>query len=99
MASAQEAHQSAAVHTGAQEEVNLTHTRGGIMANEEHLRRLREGIDAWNQWRQEYEDERIDLVFADLTGINLRGANLQGASLRGARLENASRDPDTSSQR
>src|SRR5437763_14183278 len=73
-----DAHQPAAVHTRAQD-INITHTRGGIMANAEHLWRLREGIDAWNQWRADHEDESIDLVFADLTRVNLSGASLRGA--------------------
>jgi hypothetical protein len=36
------------------------------MANQEHVDRLREGIEAWNRWREQYEDIRPDLNGADL---------------------------------
>jgi Pentapeptide repeats (8 copies)/Ion channel len=51
------------------------------MANEEHVRRLMQGVDAWNNWRTLRPDIVVDLSGADLTGANLSGANLSGANL------------------
>jgi hypothetical protein len=36
------------------------------MANPEHLQILRQGIEAWNQWRRENMDITPDLSEADL---------------------------------
>ncbi len=69
------------------------------MANEEHLAKLMEGVEAWNKWR--LENPRIiaslgganlssaNLIGADLSGANLIGANLSGAYLHGAQLSGA----------
>ena len=46
------------------------------MANPEHLARLKEGVEAWNTWR----DKNL-LTFPDLSGAHLVGANLRGADL------------------
>ncbi|MGH7772742.1 MAG: pentapeptide repeat-containing protein [Candidatus Binatia bacterium] len=74
------------------------------MANEEHLRILREGIASFNDWRKRnpkirpdlgdadlhYMDLRgADLSHARLAEANLMGANFSGADLTGARLERA----------
>ena len=66
------------------------------MANEEHLALLRQGVDVWNEWRQNHNNYEI---VADLTGANLSGliiigadlgrANLMGANLIGANLTQA----------
>jgi uncharacterized protein YjbI with pentapeptide repeats len=56
------------------------------MANQEHLARLKEGADAWNQWRGENPMIQPDLSRADLTGMHLRGADLSEADLSGANL-------------
>ena len=66
------------------------------MANKEHLAILRQGVEAWEEWRAEYSGEDPDLSEANLSGTeftdidlsaaNLRGANLRGANLRGADL-------------
>jgi hypothetical protein len=45
------------------------------MANEEHLAQLKQGVEAWNQWRAVNHDIRVDLTGADLRGANLRIAN------------------------
>jgi hypothetical protein len=48
-------------------------TAGGeAMANEEHVKRLKQGVREWNEWR-------IDQ--SDLIRTNLRGANAIGADL------------------
>jgi hypothetical protein len=53
------------------------------MANEEHLKRLKKGIAAWNRWLKESE-ENPDLRRADLSGADLGFANLSGADLQNA---------------
>jgi uncharacterized protein YjbI with pentapeptide repeats len=64
------------------------------MANDEHVALLKQGVDAWNRWRDENSEVRpdlteADLFAADLTRTNLRGANLNGANLREADLREA----------
>ena len=69
------------------------------MANSAHLAVLESGIDAWNQWREQFAEIRPDLSDADLTlkaldnidfgKANLSGAQLHGASLRSAKLTEA----------
>jgi hypothetical protein len=56
------------------------------MANEEHLARLKQGVEAWNQWRAAHRDIRPDLRGASLNDKNLSGANLSRADLEGAYL-------------
>jgi uncharacterized protein YjbI with pentapeptide repeats len=56
------------------------------MANQQHLDKLREGVDAWNHWRQDYPHITPDLSGAELTGANLQRTNLTGANLRDASL-------------
>lgn len=41
------------------------------MANPEHLDILRQGVEAWNQWREENPGIGVDLSGADLTGFDL----------------------------
>ncbi len=57
------------------------------MANEEHLKILKQGVEAWNGWRQEHARiKKPDLSGANLRRVSLRGADLVGANLRGADL-------------
>lgn len=72
------------------------------MANPEHLKILKNGIKAWNTWRDE-NDERLtnshsdwskvfvepDLSGADLQKMNLRGANLSGVNFKNVNLRSA----------
>jgi uncharacterized protein YjbI with pentapeptide repeats len=68
------------------------------MANEEHLKILKQGVEQWNKWRLE-NPIRADLGHARLSGANLSdaylsdadlsGADLSGANLSGARLSRA----------
>jgi hypothetical protein len=51
------------------------------MANDEHVALLKQGVDAWNTWRDENPDIRPDLSNADLTGADLRQADLREAHL------------------
>jgi len=65
-------------------------TKGrNAMANQEHLDKLREGIDTWNQWRQDHPDITPDLSGATLTSANLQRADLTSANLRDASLMRA----------
>lgn len=56
------------------------------MANEDHLRILRQGVDTWNKWRKEESDVKVDLTKANLSMANLSKANLIRADLYGADL-------------
>ena len=51
------------------------------MANEEHLARLKQGVEAWNKWREVHPQLRPDLTRATLTGVDLSGADLHDATL------------------
>ena len=59
------------------------------MANPEHLAILRQGVEVWNQWREEHPDVQPDLRKGDLYGITLPKANMSEGDLREARLEAA----------
>jgi hypothetical protein len=64
------------------------------MANEEHLARLKQGVVAWNQWRDEHPEicpdlRRANLEDAELSEANLMNANLTAANLMEARLYGA----------
>jgi pentapeptide repeat protein len=56
------------------------------MANDEHVALLKQGVAAWNAWRDKNPDIRPDLSGADLSKANLSGANLSGADLSFADL-------------
>ena len=64
------------------------------MANEEHLKILKQGVAAWNQWRKQNPETVPDLSKADLSEaylweVNLHRADLSGADLREADLNEA----------
>ena len=59
------------------------------MTTEEHLRMLKQGVEAWNKWREENPDMKPELSEANLLLANLSGANLQWANLGGADLRAA----------
>jgi hypothetical protein len=70
------------------------------MANRKHLRILKRGVEAWNQWREQNKGLRPDLSDtdlseaklndADLSDADLTRANLYGADLFGTNLSKAS---------
>ena len=62
------------------------------MANDEHVALLKQGVAAWNAWRDKNPNIRPDLSGADLIEANLIGANLSGANLIGADLRAANLD-------
>lgn len=53
------------------------------MANPEHLAKLKEGVEAWHEWRDKNPRTRPDLSLADLRDADLSGANLSEAELSG----------------
>ncbi len=55
-------------------------------SREELVRILKSNLKAFNNYRQETNNEPIDLSGADLTGTNLCRANLENASLKDAEL-------------
>ena len=59
------------------------------MADPDHLKKLQQGVDAWNAWRKREPLIIPDLSKADLSGWNLSGANLSGADLIWANLSKA----------
>jgi hypothetical protein len=60
------------------------------MANKEQLKILRQGVAAWNAWREENPDAKIDLRRAKLAWVDLSGANFRNADVRGANFHFAS---------
>ncbi len=66
------------------------------MANPEHLAILKQGVEIWNQWREENGGDDLEPDFsganlqnADLIGANFLGANLSGANLQNTDLSNS----------
>ena len=59
------------------------------MANPEHLKILKQGVEVWNEWRKKNPDIVPDLSNADLWEANLIGADLKGADLSDTDLEGA----------
>jgi len=64
------------------------------MANKDHLKIIKQGVKAWNDWRKEEPDmvphlSRADLRKAELSGAHLSGANLNEANLSEANLNEA----------
>ena len=54
------------------------------MANKEQLAILKQGVAAWNKWREENPDAKIDLSGESFEDINMSGINLSNADIRGA---------------
>lgn len=59
------------------------------LANEAHLKILRQGVDIWNDWYAHNPDTRPDFSKADLSKVDLYEADLFNAVLRGANLSGA----------
>src|SRR3954469_2828418 len=59
------------------------------MANRTHVARLKQGVEAWNQWRRDNPKIRPTLSRADLIRASLRGADLRRTNLGKADLSHA----------
>ncbi|GCE09479.1 toll/interleukin-1 receptor domain-containing protein [Dictyobacter aurantiacus] len=64
------------------------------MANPEHVKLLKQGVEIWNQWRTEHRDARpdfsgADLHDSDLQGVYFNGAVLSHTNMSGANLHKA----------
>jgi len=59
------------------------------MADEEHLRIIRQGVNIWNEWREKHPELIPDLSGADLSEVDLSKADLSGANLSKAYLGGA----------
>lgn len=59
------------------------------MANQEQLALLRQGVDAWNTWREQHPDVQPDLSAANLSRMDLSEANLSDTDLSKANLKRA----------
>ena len=57
------------------------------MASEEQLSLIRQGVEKWNQWRDQNTDIRPDLSQADLREIQLQKADLSNTNLNKAKLQ------------
>ncbi len=55
------------------------------MANPEHLKILKQGVDVWNRWRE----DNPDTLRPDLSSVRLPGSNFQNADFAGTDLKNA----------
>lgn len=59
------------------------------MANPEHLDRLLDGVEPWNEWRASRDLTEVDLRGADLSGMDLRDVDLWYAKLQGVDFTSA----------
>ena len=59
------------------------------MANAEHLDILKQGVEAWNQWRHQNPHTKPGLYGANLRWGHLGKVNLEGADLIQAQLQGA----------
>ncbi len=59
------------------------------MANPEHLKILKQGVEAWNRWRLTSSVSRPDLSQVNLDGISLQRVNLLGVKLTQASMLNS----------
>jgi uncharacterized protein YjbI with pentapeptide repeats len=57
------------------------------MPIEEHFNKIKQGVDAWNQWREENPKTAPDLSQADIRGCQLQKINLSNVDLKEAKLQ------------
>jgi uncharacterized protein YjbI with pentapeptide repeats len=57
------------------------------MPIEEHFNKIKQGVDAWNQWREENPEIAPDLSQADIRGSQLQKINLSNTDLKEAKLQ------------
>ena len=63
--------------------------RIAAVADEQQVALIKQGTNAWNEWRELRSSTKVNLTSADLTRANLAGAFLRDADLAGADLRNA----------
>ena len=54
------------------------------MANQEHLDILKQGVEAWNEWRKQHSEIEPDLSFTKFKDTNLSGIDFSRVNLMGA---------------
>ena len=52
------------------------------MADSNHVSKVKEGVAAWNRWREKEPDVMPDLGWANLNGLNLDGAVFAKSTLK-----------------
>jgi uncharacterized protein YjbI with pentapeptide repeats len=57
-----------------------------FMTNEEQLKILSQGVNAWNAWRKGNPEKKVDLTEADLSVLDLHGINFNKANLSDVNL-------------
>ncbi len=63
-----------------------------LMANQQHLDMLKQGVRSWNKWRKKPPEVQPNLRKANLADLNkgmLNGVNFHRADLAGANLSKA----------
>jgi uncharacterized protein YjbI with pentapeptide repeats len=63
--------------------------RTALMANQEHVSILKQGVSIWNTWREANPEVKPDLSEVHLVKATLRGANLSDVNLFRAYLYRA----------
>ena len=58
------------------------------MPNEKHFEIIKQGVEGWNQWREENPEIEPDLSGVDLSDLKLNNANLSDTDLRRSTLKN-----------
>ena len=64
--------------------IHLPIVSSDVPANQDHLAKLREDVDVWNEWRREHTDIQPHLSEANLSKADLSKANLFSAHLNEA---------------
>jgi len=59
------------------------------MANYSHLKKIDQGVNAWNEWRKDEPSIKPDLSNADLSRKELDGIDLSGANLTNTKFRNS----------
>ena len=68
------------------------------MANEQHLKLIKQGVRTWNAWRDKEDRdvhpdlEGVDLSGPDLNGVDFSFTNLNRANLQGGKPQSKSRE-------
>jgi len=62
------------------------------MASEAQVQLLSQGVEVWNNWREQHPDESIDLTDAKFRDVDLARCNLSAADLSGADFSSSNLD-------